>query len=98
MCTSLRLLSAGLVTLILASAAMSADVDLYGDPLPEGAVARIGAEMPPEILSFLRAVHALELMATPDARDLLRDLSKGDPAARETQAAKVALKRLVQKE
>lgn len=41
-----------------------------------------------------RVVEALELIATPAARDLLQALSQGDPAARLTQEARAAQHRL----
>jgi hypothetical protein len=49
---------------------------------------------PPETVRFLRAVQALETIGSPDARDLLRALAKGDPAAMETKAANAALRHL----
>ncbi len=48
----------------------------------------------PEELQALRAVEALEWIATSDARQLLAELSKGDPDAELTRTARAALKRL----
>jgi len=45
-------------------------------------------------LQALRAVEALERMATPEARDLLKELARGAPGARVTVAASAALERL----
>jgi len=47
---------------------------------------------PPETLRFLRAVQALEAIGSPEARAVLRNLAKGDPAAAETKAAAAALR------
>jgi WD domain, G-beta repeat len=48
----------------------------------------------PETLRSLRAVAVLEDIATPTARRLLEDLSKGTPEARLTREAKASLRRL----
>jgi WD40 repeat protein len=48
----------------------------------------------PENLAALRAIGLLERIATPEARALLRTLADGAPAARSTQDAKAALKRM----
>jgi hypothetical protein len=48
----------------------------------------------PERLQALRTVQALEAIATPQARDVLEKLAKGNPAARPTREAKAALERL----
>jgi WD40 repeat protein len=42
----------------------------------------------------LRAIDLLERFATPESRSILTELSRGDPTARETQAAAAALQRL----
>ena len=47
-----------------------------------------------ECLRDLRAIEVLERLGTPNARGLLRDLATGDPAARLTREAKLALDRL----
>lgn len=46
------------------------------------------------MLKYLRGVQALEIIAGNEANDLLRELAKGDPAARETKAARSAIFRL----
>src|SRR5262249_34108978 len=43
---------------------------------------------------YLRAIDVLEQLATPDAKELLRTLSKGAPGTRVTAAAQAALDRL----
>jgi WD40 repeat protein len=53
-----------------------------------------GGAGPGDDLPALRAVEALEHMATPEARDLLRVLARGVPEARVTVAASAALERL----
>jgi WD40 repeat protein len=53
---------------------------------------RAGAS--PDWVGTLRAVEALERMATPEAREWLRELAKGAPGAPLTQEAKAALARL----
>lgn len=53
----------------------------YGDPTPE-------------VLRYLRGVQVLEIVATGEAKNLLRELAKGDPAARETKAARAAVARI----
>jgi Tol biopolymer transport system component len=50
-----------------------------------------------ERLRMLRAVEALGLIGTEEARAVLRELAKGPPAAPETQAAKQALDRLTKR-
>ena len=50
-----------------------------------------------ERLRGLRAVAALEVMGTPEARELLRRLSAGAPEALLTQEAKAALVRLARR-
>jgi hypothetical protein len=52
---------------------------------------------PPNRLHELRALEALERIGTPAARDLLRTLADGAPAARLTQEAKTALERLAKR-
>jgi hypothetical protein len=47
-----------------------------------------------ETLRSIRAVEALEHIATPEARDLLDRLAAGAPEARLTREAKAALERL----
>jgi RNA polymerase sigma factor (sigma-70 family) len=49
---------------------------------------------PPEKLRDLRAVEALEYIATPHARAVLRALAQGAPGARLTRDAQAALRRL----
>jgi hypothetical protein len=48
----------------------------------------------PQRLRDLRAVEALEISGTPEARRLLEELSAGAPTARLTRDAKAALRRL----
>src|SRR5262249_62190196 len=48
----------------------------------------------PEMVRQLRALHALELMGTPEARRLLERVADGLPEVRLTQEAKAALRRL----
>ena len=48
----------------------------------------------PERLRALRAVEVLELLATPEASELLATLGRGAPAARLTREATSALERL----
>jgi hypothetical protein len=50
----------------------------------------------PDYLRFIRALHVLEAIASPEAREILKALAAGAPRARETQAAAEALKRLTQ--
>jgi hypothetical protein len=52
------------------------------------------AALTPEGLRQLRAVEALEQMATPAARDVLRVLAEGAPGARLTREARASLERL----
>ena len=49
---------------------------------------------PPGKLRALRAAEALEWIATPQARTLLRELAKGTPDAQLTREAAAACKRL----
>jgi RNA polymerase sigma factor (sigma-70 family) len=49
----------------------------------------------PDRMRLQRAIQVLELAGTPEARQLLRTLAKGAPAARLTDSAKAALDRLV---
>jgi hypothetical protein len=48
----------------------------------------------PSMLRGLRGIVALEIIASSEAKDLLRELAKGDSAARETRAAHAALFRM----
>jgi hypothetical protein len=50
--------------------------------------------LPAEDVRSRRAVHVLEWIATPRARQLLKTLAEGDPLARQTQDARAALGRL----
>jgi hypothetical protein len=43
---------------------------------------------------MIRAIQALEQIATPEARQILRTLTSGAPSARETKEANEALERL----
>jgi hypothetical protein len=54
-------------------------------------------ELPPETLRELRAVEALEHLATPTARKVLESLGTGAHDARLTQEAKAALARLARR-
>jgi hypothetical protein len=49
---------------------------------------------PARTLQLLRGVQALEIIGDNAAKNLLRELAKGDPAARETKAARSAIFRL----
>jgi WD40 repeat protein len=49
--------------------------------------------LPSEELVKLRMVEALATSGTPEARDLIKELAKGDPDTRLTQEAKAALRR-----
>ncbi len=86
--------------------------DCAGDPLPAGAIARMGSlrrwieqvlarrNFPPdtpEQRRAVRAVQALEHAGTPDARRLLATLAGGIPEARLTREAKAALARLARR-
>jgi HEAT repeat protein len=51
----------------------------------------------PQLLQKLRAVEVLEHIATPEARELLRNLAEGAPKARVTQEAKASLERLAKR-
>jgi HEAT repeat protein len=55
------------------------------------------AAVAPENLRNLRAVETLEHIGTPEAREVLKSLANGAPAARLTREAKAALERLVQR-
>ncbi len=63
-------------------------------PDPEGIPAASGPIAPPEVLRTLRAIAALERVATPEARAVLETLALGNPGAIETRDAKSALDRL----
>jgi hypothetical protein len=52
---------------------------------------------PPEEIQRLRAVQALELIGTAEARMLLESLAKGAAAARQTREAQEALARLAKR-
>jgi HEAT repeat protein len=51
----------------------------------------------PEVLQRLRAVQVLERVGSPEARQLLKALARGAPAARETREAKASLDRLARR-
>jgi hypothetical protein len=53
--------------------------------------------VPPEKRQAIRAVEALEYMATPQARELLQQLAGGAPGARLTREAAGSLKRLAER-
>ncbi|HEY7309480.1 MAG TPA: sigma-70 family RNA polymerase sigma factor [Gemmataceae bacterium] len=64
----------------------------------EHLLAKLDANPPSaKTLQALRAIEALEHIATPEARQLLRKLADGYPAARPTRAAKAALERLAKR-
>jgi hypothetical protein len=60
----------------------------------ERLLADAAGPFPAETLRALRAVAVLEHLATPAAREVLRSLAGGAPAARRTQEARAALARL----
>jgi RNA polymerase sigma factor (sigma-70 family) len=60
----------------------------------EAILARPRKACAPETLRRLRAIQVLEAVGSAEARDLLRSLAGGPPAAWETQEAAVALQRL----
>lgn len=49
---------------------------------------------PPGVLQDVRAIEALEIIGTKEARQILQRLAGGEPAARQTQEAKSALQRM----
>ncbi len=53
-----------------------------------------GGTLTAEQLRLIRAVEALERIGTPEARQVLRTLAQGAPAALPTREAEAALKRL----
>jgi HEAT repeat protein len=53
--------------------------------------------LPPSQLRQVRAVEALEQIATPQARQLLQELAQGAPAARLTREARASLGRLAKR-
>jgi hypothetical protein len=55
------------------------------------------ASTSPACLQACRAIHALEHIATPDARQLLQSLADGAAGARTTQAATAAVQRLAKR-
>jgi RNA polymerase sigma factor (sigma-70 family) len=73
---------------------------LAGTPSPEvrkqaeSLLAGMRLVRSPEVQRRLRAIAALEETGSPAARQILDDLSRGAPAARETQDARAALARL----
>jgi hypothetical protein len=61
----------------------------------EGLLAKLrGPAEGPEVLRALRAVEALELAGTAEARRLLAALAKGSAYDRQTREAEAALRRL----
>jgi RNA polymerase sigma factor (sigma-70 family) len=59
-----------------------------------GLLERLELGKAPEQLRSLRVIEVLERAGTPAARQLLKDLARGSPAARQTRGAKAALDRL----
>jgi hypothetical protein len=53
-----------------------------------------GETLSPERVAELRAFEALELMGTPDAKQVLEEIAKGAPGAWRTIEAKAVLTRL----
>jgi hypothetical protein len=73
---------------------------LRGHPSPEARrrlEALLAAPRPgrvPEVRRHLRAVRLLEMVGTPEARQVLKKLAEGVPEARVTREARAALERL----
>jgi len=63
-------------------------------PDPKGIPAATGPIAPPEILQTLRAITALERAGTPEARDTIGRMARGNPGAIATRDAKSALDRM----
>jgi len=74
--------------------ALAGSVSLEARRRIEQILAGLDAKEAPLHLRNARALEALELIATPAARDLLHALSAGDPAARLTQEANETQRRL----
>ncbi len=60
----------------------------------EHVLAALHRAPPPTVLRTLRCIQVLEQIGTPEARQLLRMLTTGAPAARETREAREALERM----
>jgi WD40 repeat protein len=58
----------------------------------------IPRQIPAETLRKLRSIQILERIGTKEARRILSDLARGEADARETRVAKLALKRLTQRQ
>jgi hypothetical protein len=74
---------------------MSARATLEARRRAEMLLARLsGGPLAPEQLRLVRAVEALEMANTPEARQLLEALAKGAPGVLSTREAQAALERL----
>jgi hypothetical protein len=64
----------------------------------EALLASPGLVRSPETLRQLRAIKVLEVIGSREARQVLRALAAGAPAARETEDARASLRRLAQRQ
>jgi len=82
----------------IAKNALASKVPLETRRRLEGLLAAISVIPPaPDDLRQLRAVQALEMIGSPEARDLLQALAKGAPGARQTREAQESRDRLARR-